>query len=36
MRFGFTPAVNAIFTIIGAVTLVVVVLAQRLVVSKAN
>ena len=36
MRFGFTPAVNAIFSIIGAVTLVVVVLAQRLVVSKAN
>lgn len=30
MRFGFTPVVNAIFTVIGAVTLIAVILAQRL------
>lgn len=36
MRFGFTPAVNAIFTIIGAVTLLAIVFAQRLVVSKSS
>jgi spermidine/putrescine transport system permease protein len=30
MRFGFTPAVNAIFTMIGVGTLLVVVIAQKL------
>ncbi len=31
MRFGFTPVVNAIFTCIGVVTLIIVIFAQRLV-----
>ncbi|AOE85889.1 ABC transporter permease [Pseudomonas sp. TCU-HL1] len=31
MRFGFTPAMNAIFTCIGGVTLVLILVAQRLI-----
>lgn len=36
MRFGFTPSVNAIFSLIGLVTLVAVILAERLVRTKNN
>lgn len=35
MRFGFTPVINTVFTAIGAVTLIAVILAQRLLGSKA-
>ncbi len=35
MRFGFTPVINTVFTVIGAVTLIAVILAQRLLGSKA-
>ncbi len=31
MRFGFTPSVNAIFVSIGLGTLVLIILAQRLI-----